>query len=97
MTRTTQSEFGILPLFDAGAIEDEWRTVPSDLAGWSMRATAMLILAKRYHRELLDVQTALATVAPLTPHVMGCDEPDDPHCGRCVMDSEIARITEALS
>lgn len=43
-------------LFDHAAIQDEWRTTPSDLAGWAMRATAMLILAKRYH----DALTAIA-------------------------------------
>ena len=47
-------------------------------------------------REVRDHRDALESVRPLTPHVRGCDEPDDPHCARCVLDSELARLTEAL-
>ncbi len=56
MTGRIGNGISVLQPFDAEAIENEWRTVPSDLAGWSMRATAMLILATRYHRELIDAQ-----------------------------------------
>lgn len=37
-------------LFDA--LDEEWRTTPTDLAGWANRANQMKTLAKRYHAAL---------------------------------------------
>lgn len=41
MAKKTQEE-----LF--AGIDDEWRTVPTDLGGWSNRASAMFYLARKY-------------------------------------------------
>jgi hypothetical protein len=39
-------------------IDDEWRTVPTDLGGWSNRASAMFYLAKRYAKALEEIANA---------------------------------------
>ncbi len=36
---------------DFAAIEEEWRTKPTDLGGWANRAAQMLQLAKRLAKE----------------------------------------------
>ena len=45
--------------FDPKAIRKEWSKVPTDLAGWSMRANAMLLLAEKYAKTLDRIERAL--------------------------------------
>lgn len=40
-------------------IHDEWRTTPTDLAGWAMRAEAMFQRAKRLDAELAQANAVI--------------------------------------
>ena len=57
----------IAPYFEA--IQNEWRTQPTDLGGWANRASQMKLLAERLHAAL-DFIAADATITPA-----GCPEP----------------------
>lgn len=51
----------------------------------------------RLQEHLAELWKALDGVRPITPHVAGCEQPDDPSCARCVLDSELARLAEAFN
>ena len=41
---------------DFKAIDNEWRTTPTDLGGWANRASQMKLLAERYQRALETIK-----------------------------------------
>ncbi len=49
-------------------------------------------------RDALDgTREDLAMLDAIVSHRQRCDEPDDPGCERCVVDSALARLREALA
>lgn len=42
--------------FEPKAIEEEWRTKPTDLAGWANRAAAVFATAKRMQKRIVELE-----------------------------------------
>lgn len=48
-------------------------------------------------QELVEARHDFANIADVTPHVQGCDYPDDPTCAACIAKSAVARADEFLA
>lgn len=80
----------------ANAGSSKGRTAAFEAVNLGSSPSPAVSLGAEADATLREAAEGFEQIAGCTPHVRGCDEPDDPHCARCIADSEAARAREAL-